>query len=62
MRHGAHKFAAIEWILGDRVESVTAMLAKQAINLPEKAEDNALSMVKFAGGRHSRYRRSASRR
>ena len=46
----AHKFAAIEWILGDRVESVTAMLSKQAINLPEKAEDNALSMVRFAGG------------
>ena len=50
MDMGAHKFATIEWILDDRVESVTAMLAKQAVNLPEKAEDNALSMVKFAGG------------
>jgi len=50
MDMAAHKFAAIEWILNDRVESVTAMLAKQAINLPEKAEDNALSMVRFAGG------------
>ncbi len=50
MDMGAHKFAALEWILGDRVASVTAMLAKQAVNLPEKAEDNALSMVRFAGG------------
>jgi predicted dehydrogenase/Xaa-Pro aminopeptidase len=50
MDMAAHKFAALEWILGDRVESVTAMLAKQAINLPEKAEDNALAHVRFAGG------------
>jgi predicted dehydrogenase/Xaa-Pro aminopeptidase len=46
----AHKFAAIEWILGDQAESVTAMLFKQAINLPEKAEDNAVSFVRFKGG------------
>ena len=48
-------FAAIEWILNDRAESVTAMLSKQAINLPEKAEDNALSMVKFRRRAHSGY-------
>ncbi len=47
MDMGAHKFAALEWILDDQVDSVTAMLAKQAINLPEKAEDNALSMLRF---------------
>lgn len=50
MDMGAHKFATLEWILDDRVESVNAMLAKQAINLPEKAEDNALAMLRFAGG------------
>jgi predicted dehydrogenase/Xaa-Pro aminopeptidase len=50
MDMGAHKFAALEWMLEDEVESVTAMLSKQAINLPEKAEDNALAMVRFAKG------------
>lgn len=50
MDMGAHKFATLEWILEDEVESVTAMLSKQAINLPEKAEDNALAMVRFANG------------
>jgi UDP-N-acetyl-2-amino-2-deoxyglucuronate dehydrogenase len=50
MDMGAHKFAALEWIVEDEVESVTAMLSKQAINLPEKAEDNALAMVRFAKG------------
>ena len=57
MDMGAHKFAALEWMLDDEVESVTAVLAKQAINLPEKAEDNALAMVRFAErrpGRNSR--------
>jgi predicted dehydrogenase/Xaa-Pro aminopeptidase len=50
MDMGVHKFAALEWILEDEVESVSAMLSKQAINLPEKAEDNALAMVRFANG------------
>lgn len=50
MDMAAHKFAALEWILEDRVESVTAMLSKQLVNLPEKAEDNALAMVRFEGG------------
>jgi predicted dehydrogenase/Xaa-Pro aminopeptidase/putative sterol carrier protein len=50
MDMGAHKFAALQWILADEVESVSVMLAKQATNLPEKAEDNALSMVRFARG------------
>jgi predicted dehydrogenase len=47
---GAHKFAALEWILEDEVESVSAMLSKQVISLTEKAEDNALAMVRFANG------------
>jgi predicted dehydrogenase len=50
MDMGAHKFATVEWILEDEVESVAAMLSKQAINLPQKAEDNALAMVRFANG------------
>ncbi len=50
MDMGAHKFAALEWMLEDEVESVTAMLSKQAIELPEKAEDNALAMVRFSNG------------
>jgi len=50
MDMGAHKFAALEWILEAEVESVTAMLSKQATNLAEKAEDNALAMVRFANG------------
>jgi predicted dehydrogenase/Xaa-Pro aminopeptidase/putative sterol carrier protein len=50
MDMGAHKFATLQWVLEDRIESVTALLAKQATNLPEKAEDNALSMLRFAKG------------
>ncbi len=50
MDMGAHKFATLEWVLGDEVGSVTAMLVKQAINLPEKAEDNAIAMVRFGKG------------
>jgi predicted dehydrogenase len=50
MDMGAHKFAALEWMLKDEVESVAAMLSKQATSLAEKAEDNALAMVRFAGG------------
>jgi predicted dehydrogenase len=50
MDMGAHKFATLEWILEDEVESVTAMLSKQVTILTEKAEDNALAMVRFANG------------
>jgi predicted dehydrogenase/Xaa-Pro aminopeptidase len=50
MDMGAHKFAALEYILGSRCSEVTAILAKQAINLPEKAEDNAFTMLRFENG------------
>jgi predicted dehydrogenase/Xaa-Pro aminopeptidase len=50
MDMGAHKFATLEWILEDRVEEVSIMLSKQAVNLPEKGEDNALSMIRFSKG------------
>ncbi len=57
MDMGAHKFATLQWVLEDEVESVTALLAKQATNLPEKAEDNALSMLRFSERRRRRGRR-----
>jgi predicted dehydrogenase len=50
MDMGAHKFAALEYILESRCSKVTAVLAKQAINLPEKAEDNAFAIVNFENG------------
>jgi len=50
MDMGAHKFATLEWILGDQVESVYVTLSKQTTNLPEKAEDNAMAVVRFRNG------------
>jgi len=50
MDMGAHKFAALEWILDDQVESIYVTLSKQATNLPEKAEDNAMAMARFSKG------------
>lgn len=50
MDMGAHKFAAIQWILEDEVESIWVLAAKQATNLPEKADDNALASVRFGKG------------
>ncbi|MHA1323936.1 MAG: Gfo/Idh/MocA family protein [Candidatus Helarchaeota archaeon] len=50
MDMGAHKFATIQWILDDTIESATAWITKQCTNLPEKAEDNALLMVKYTRG------------
>ncbi len=50
MDMGAHKFATLQWVLKDEVESITALLAKQATSLPEKAEDNGLSMLRFKKG------------
>jgi len=45
-----HKFGALEYILGDRVDCVTTICAKQMTALPEKGEDNAVSVVTFRGG------------
>ncbi len=50
MDMGAHKFAAIEWILRDRATKVQSWLTKQCITIDEKAEDNALSLVQFEHG------------
>jgi predicted dehydrogenase len=50
MDMGAHKLATIQWILNDTVESAMAWLTKQCINLKDKAEDNALMMLKYTRG------------
>lgn len=50
MDMAAHKFAAIEYIIGAKCTKVMASLAKQAINLPEKAEDNAVAIAHFDNG------------
>ena len=50
MDMAAHKFAAIEYIIGAKCTKVVASLAKQAINLPEKAEDNAVAIAYFENG------------
>lgn len=50
MDMGAHKFATINWILGDTVESANTWLAKQCTTLAEKAEDNALTFLKYCNG------------
>ncbi|MHA1277588.1 MAG: Gfo/Idh/MocA family protein [Candidatus Helarchaeota archaeon] len=47
---GAHKFATIQWILGERVESAYAWITKQCTTLSEKAEDNAMVFLKYKSG------------
>jgi Xaa-Pro aminopeptidase len=50
MDMAAHKFVTIEYVIGSKVSEVTACLAKQAINLPEKAEDNAAAIARYENG------------
>jgi predicted dehydrogenase len=50
MDMAAHKFATIEYVLGSKVTKVSAVLKKQAINLPEKAEDNAVAIAEYENG------------
>ncbi|MFW9898470.1 MAG: Gfo/Idh/MocA family protein [Candidatus Thorarchaeota archaeon] len=50
MDMGAHKFATINWILKDKVESAMCWLTKQCTNLSEKAEDNAMVFLKYQNG------------
>jgi len=47
---GTHKFATINWILNDKIESAYSYLAKQCTNLEEKAEDNAIAIFKYEKG------------
>ncbi|MDR2245154.1 MAG: M24 family metallopeptidase [Treponema sp.] len=50
MDMAAHKFVTIEYVIGSKAAEVTACLAKQAINLPEKAEDNAVAIARYENG------------
>ncbi len=50
MDMGAHKFATLQWILNDSVESGYAWLTKQCTDLEEKAEDNAMMFIKYKSG------------
>ncbi|TFF90731.1 MAG: Gfo/Idh/MocA family oxidoreductase [Promethearchaeota archaeon] len=50
MDMGTHKFATINWILEDKIESAYCTLAKLSTQLLEKAEDNAISVVKYKKG------------
>lgn len=47
MDMGAHKFATLNWILNDEVESAYCWLTKQCTSLNEKAEDNAMIFLKY---------------
>ena len=50
MDMGAHKFATMNWILNDEIESAYAWLTKQCTNLKEKAEDNAMVHLQYKNG------------
>jgi len=45
-----HKFGALEYILGERVDSVMMLMSKQVGTLPMKGDDNAISIVTFKSG------------
>ncbi|MFX0146360.1 MAG: Gfo/Idh/MocA family protein [Candidatus Hodarchaeota archaeon] len=47
---GVHKFVTLNWILNDTVESSYCWLTKQCTNLEEKAEDNAMALLKYKKG------------
>lgn len=50
MDMGAHKFATMNWILNDIVESAYSWITKQCTTLNEKAEDNAMVFLKYKKG------------
>jgi predicted dehydrogenase len=50
MDMGAHKFATLNWILDDEVDSAYSWITKQCTILQEKAEDNAMMFLKFKNG------------
>ncbi|MHA1377312.1 MAG: Gfo/Idh/MocA family protein [Candidatus Helarchaeota archaeon] len=47
---GAHKFALLNWILDDTVESAQAWCAKTLNSPPNKGEDNAIIFLRFNKG------------
>jgi len=50
MDMGAHKFATMNWILNDTVESAYSWITKQCTSLEEKAEDNAMVFLQYKKG------------
>jgi predicted dehydrogenase len=50
MDMGVHKFATFNWILNDTVDSAYCWITKQLTKLPEKAEDNAFTFLKYQSG------------
>ena len=50
MDMGVHKFATLNWILNDTVESAYCWLTKQVTDMPEKGEDNAFVFLKYHSG------------
>jgi len=50
MDMGVHKFATLNWILNDTVETASTWLTKQCTNLKEKAEDNAMTLMNYKNG------------
>jgi len=45
-----HKFGALEYVLGDRVDSVMMLMRKQVGVLPMKGDDNAIGIATFKNG------------
>jgi len=45
-----HKFGALEYILGERVDSIMMLMSKQVATLPMKGDDNAISICTFKSG------------
>ncbi|MBD3254070.1 MAG: hypothetical protein GF383_03215 [Candidatus Lokiarchaeota archaeon] len=50
MDMGAHKFATLNWILNDTIERANCWITRQCTTLEEKAEDNAMVMLKYKNG------------
>jgi predicted dehydrogenase len=50
MDMAVHTFAALEYILGSPCVKVTARMAKQAVSLPGKAEDNGAAIAHYGSG------------
>ncbi|MFX0133273.1 MAG: Gfo/Idh/MocA family protein, partial [Candidatus Hodarchaeota archaeon] len=47
---GAHKFALLNWLLNDTVESAQAWCAKTLNSPPNKGEDNAIIFLRYKKG------------
>ncbi|TXT57968.1 MAG: Oxidoreductase domain-containing protein [Promethearchaeota archaeon] len=50
MDMAVHKYATLNWIINDTVESAYTWITKQCTNLQQKAEDNAMSFLEYRNG------------